>query len=246
MSEVDGLREDVPIMTNLKRRLRFPSSRQRPGRGPPDSTSIGRLTKGQKWIFLSFMLSLLLHITSTLLVILMLRPAAFLMVFHGIVSPSTLILYVVGALSGIYGYGAIFTNDEWLSEERRSALFRYYMRANKLILLVWILASQGTVFGCWKYVFALNLDKQIPFEDLVGMAHMDTIVRLTIVSMPSLLDDLTLEHGITATTPPLNWLGVIGSHYVVFLLVFTAFPTCLFWWGIRAQRRYYTMRFMSN
>ena len=245
-SEADRSGEIIPIKGQLKRRLRYPLPRSKLESSPSDSKNLERLTKRQKWIYIGIMFSVIIHGLSTLILLVKLPPAAFLMVFHGIVSPSTLIFYIVGTLSGIYGYASLFSKSERLSEERRASCFRYYLRANKLILLVWILASQGTVFGCWKHIFAQNLDKQIPFDELVGMAHMDTIVRLTIVSMPRLLDELTLEHGITATTPPLNWLGVVGSHYIVFLFVFTVFPACLFFWAIRVQRKYYAIRFMSN
>lgn len=238
--------EDSPLKVHLKRRLRLTPADETSLSTGPNVTVVERLTRRQKWIYIGIALSLFIHSIFSFIALLRLPPAAFLMVFHGIVSPSTLILYIVGVLSATYGYVSLFSKSGTMREERRASCFRYYLRANKLILLVWILASQGTAFGCWKFVFAQNMDKQFPFDKLVGMAHMDTIVRLTITSMPHLLDDLTSEHGITANTSPLNLVGIVGQHYIVFILIFTVIPVALMFWAIITQRKYYAVRFMSN
>ena len=156
-------------------------------------------------------------------------------------------LYVIGTVSAIYGYLSIFRKDaENIPVTARASWFRRYIRWNKFFFSTWILATVASVFGCWQFVFAQRIDEVFPREEIVRDSDVMSIIRLLIVNIPEVLRDLTLEHGITAKTPPLDFVGIVGKYFYAFFFVATLFPGAFLYYAIRRQRQYYTLRFSDK
>lgn len=238
-----GKRTRPPVQRRRRRRTARASDEDEE---PPQMKALRRATKLQHFIYLIIITGLIIHLITTVAMLLKLPGASFLLVFHGIVSPSTIILYVVGAFSGLYGWMSLFRREDRASDEAKSRRFRRYIRVNKYLLLCWILASQATVFGCWKFIFSQDLDKTVSRAELVRNPSYDSIVRLVIEFLPKVLTELSETDGIQPDDPPLDLLRYVGIHYVLFLFLLSVIPGIMLYVGIWFQQKYYALRFMSD
>ena len=239
-------RENAPLKGRLKRRLKLEEGDKTKRLVNANGEQVEKLTKAQKWIFLAISFGIVANFLGAAGMLLRLPPAYFVLIFHGVISPSSIILCVVGIVSMFYGYLSMYSNTPSMTEDRRALFFRRYLRVNKLLLLVWILATVSTVFGSWKYIFAQNLDKRYRSEDLLKRPNLDTLVRITILMMPHLLDEISELLNVTPTTPPLDFVTLVGRYFYIFIFVFTVIPVVLLVFAIRSQRKYYVARFLQS
>jgi hypothetical protein len=212
----------------------------------PEEKALRRATKLHRWIYFGINTGVVIHLITTIAVFIKLPPASFLLVFHGIVSPSTIILYVVAVISIVYGWMAFFRRESTGDKSDDSCWLRRYIRFNKYLLLCWISASQATVFGCWKYIFAQNLDKTISPLELVRNPQYELIVRKVIQVLPHLLVDLRESRGILPDDPPLNLMRYVGIHYILFLFLLSVIPAIVLFAAIWLQQKYYILRYWDT
>jgi hypothetical protein len=239
-------RENAPLKGRLKRRLKLEEGDRKKGDIPVQLEQVEKLAKAQKWIYLGISSGIMANFLGAAGMLLRLPPAYFVLIFHGVISPSSIILYLVGVVSIFNGYLSMYSNTPSMTENRRALFFRRYLRVNKLLILVWILATQSTVFGSWKYIFAQNLDKRYRSEDLLKRPDLDTLVRITILMMPHLLDEISEFQNVTPTTPPLDFVTFVGRYFYIFIFIFTVIPVALLVFAIRSQRKYYVARFLQS
>ena len=222
--------------------------RQAPSRLADDSEAVLRkLSKQQRFLYLVQIAVFVSHILVTVTMVGRLPDAAFLMVFHGVVSPLAPMLYVMGCVSALYGYLSVFRSDaENIPIGARARWFRRYMRWNKFFLATWFLATLGSVFGCWQFVFVQTIDDTFPRDQILKDRQIQSIIRLLIINLPEVLRDLTRLHNITAKTSPLDFVGLVGKYFYAFFFLATAFPAGILYYALRRQRRFYAIRFSKD
>jgi hypothetical protein len=238
--------------TRRRKTTKQPSGRSHPVRGTseddsePDSENSKDSKNGrflQRIIYFLIMLYVVLHIVTSLILLTKLPKASFLVVFNGIVSPTTFILFVVGFMSCVYGWLALFRDPIRRTTEMDARWFRRYIRMNRYLLLVSILSTQATVFGCWKFIFAQDLDKRFPQSKLAKDKRYQLLVRRVIQALPKILVELEEIEGITPDTPPLGLMRFVGINYILCLFLLSVLPGILLYVAIWAQRKYYRSRF---
>lgn len=200
--------------------------------------------KKQNLIFLVHSVTWLSHMCVTIGIVGYLPVARPLMFFHGILSPATLILYCVGALSFIYGYLSMYRVGKNITDDRRAQWFRRYMRTNKLLALVWVFATLSMIFGCWEFKYVQTLENKYPIKELKEQVY-EPIVKQVILALSEQLYRLEQLHQITPASPPLNLVGFVGEYFYIAIIVITIIPVALMLYTQRFQRRYYTLRFIK-
>ena len=199
----------------------------------------------QTIIYFGQLILLIIHLSVSLYLLGRLPAASGMLLFHGIFGPVTIILYITGLLSFVNGYLSMYRRQPVISRARRAQWFRRYMRVNKYLVLVWILATLSSVFGCWGFNYAQELDVEYPPEKLAKATRFEPIVKQIIIGLPEALKRLEDDYGITPTTPPLDAIGTAGRFYYVTALFITFLPAVLLLVGIHFQRRFYALKFIN-
>jgi hypothetical protein len=233
-----------------RRRRRKNGSKSRatsvPREPSKESDVLQKSSRLQQLIYFLIILTGLLHfaVFATLLVR---KPEVnFLFYFHGVLSPSTLLLYILAALSGVCGWNALFAKHSRNDEDSAELWFRRYVRMNKYYLIVWFFSTQSTIFGCWKYIFSQNMDSNYQLKEMTTSPKYDYIVRKIVLSLPTLLYNIEIDYGIKATDPPLNMIQFIGIHYIWFLFILSVIPSFMLIVFIWTQHQYYAQRFSDD
>lgn len=176
------------------------------------------------------------------------RPeVTFLMIFHGVVSPVCVILFCCGVMSIGSGIMAVNPPKAFDSSVDRSAQwYRRYMRSSMYVVLLWILSTLTTVFGCWMYSYGTQLGTLYPKAELYASNEYSLVMKQILIGVSSLGSELEIREGITSRMQPLLLVKSIGDHYYIALVVYVLFPALLIWLSISFQRKYYAFRFANN
>ena len=208
-------------------------------------TGIFESTHLQRYLFYFIVATFLTHIAFNG-ALLMRRPEVnFILIFHGVVTPATIILYIVGVLSAVCGWNALFAKHSRTDRLSTRDWFTRFIRMNKYYALLWFLATQATIFGCWKFIFGQNLDSKFRLDDIVRSPKFDFSVRQIVLKLPQLLMNVEIDFSVSVEDAPLSTLQFIGMNVTIFLFVYSIIPAVLLLACVWMQVKYSEAKFVE-
>jgi hypothetical protein len=208
-----------------------------------DSELLRKSTNIQRVIYFVIISTGVAHFFTFATLLLRRSEVNFILLFHGVLSPSTVLLYIVAVFSGVCGWNALFAKHSRNDPDSAELWFCRYVRMNKYYLLIWFFSTQATIFGCWKFIFAQNMDSTYKITKLSRSTNFDYTVRKIILALPDLLYNVELDYGVKASDPPFNFVQFLGMNSILFLFVISIIPSFMFIAFIWLQHKYYALRF---
>lgn len=170
--------------------------------------------------------------------------ATFLVLFHGVVSPICAVLHLSASLSLIFCFLAIYRRESvHVSIQRQAQWYRRHMRMTKFVLLLWILSSCTTIFGCWMYNYAIHMEENMPINSIYATREYISVIKQILIGVSLLQGDLEHMYGITSDMQPLKTIKFIGQYFYLAGLLFTVVPSAILFICVQVQRKYYAYRF---
>lgn len=211
-----------------------------------DRSSCLNHSRLQNWTFGLQITLLTMHFIVSCCSLQMIPKASFLMFFHGVVSPVCFILYFIGFLSITFAVLSIYRRSSLsVTVARQAQWYRRYMRTNKYFLLLWVLSTTTTIFGCWMYHYALHMDETFPVREIYESTKYQLVVKEILIGVQQLSKLLASDGGITSDMEPLKTVKLAGEFYYLAGLIYTVVPGVLLFGCIQYQKKFYAYRFSN-
>ena len=197
------------------------------------------------WIVYLFIVGVAIgHMSLILQTTLQIKGAYLITVLFGLLSPISMIYWVLTFVFSVFGYQALFitANNYYLA----ARYFRRWVRITRYLRVAAVACSIQYVYGCTMFVNATSMSYNMSrLQDAQGLSKTDR-KRILTEQVTSLYDSLVFSNPNVALIYPLNFIHFSGMHPGLTIPIGIILPILFLSGGLHAQEIYYSWRYSQS